>query len=567
MNAIKHHKNFEHTFAIVQITRLGDLLQALQAASAFKYQHPNVKLILIARKQFAEGLNFLLKQVFDEIYSFNLKDFYGEDGSQDLNTIVNNLDIFIKNINKEKIDVLINLSFSKSSSYLTGLIEARHKMGLERDQRGELIISDKWSQFVYSNVMNGANNPFSLVDIFRKMMGTKQIPLVFGSANTKKTNSKKIIIHPFASSKKKRWGITKWGEVIYQLLKTIPEAQIHIMGGPGDMNEANSLGETPTLQAFKKRIHFKVGKYSLEETFGNFQDADLFLGHDSMGGHMAALQAVTSITLSLGTVRPHETTPYGHNNYNMAPRIKCFPCFPDDKCDLLPCHANISHQSVVALSQAILSGETINHKVLAQKISAFHMDSIHIYQTEINASHGLTIQDLAQNPETISSIFKNFYQVMWTFMFEEVEIRLPLPSLNRELLSNLSHYQSGLQQLFELNNFGVKFSQYIIDETKLDSPRIDHIRDYSSKLSEIDGLTKVLKTHYPLLSPVIDFYFVAKANLSGNNVIELAESSYVTFFEFNNAVQILNELVGACLNTSQAKLMRTNKEVVKEIDN
>jgi ADP-heptose:LPS heptosyltransferase len=564
MNAVHNTQTSKHTFAFVQITRIGDLLQSMQAVSAFKYQNPNVRLILIARRQFAEGLNFILQHVFDKIYLFNLADFKTEN---DLNLTVSKIDTFIDDINQENIDVLFNFSFSKSSSYLTGLIRARHKLGLERNTLGDLVINDRWSQFVYSNVMNGPHNPFNLIDIFRKMIGTSEVPLVFGAENKPINLKKKIIIHPFASSKKKRWGVTKWGEVIYQILKTIPNSQIYIMGGTGDQAESKQLQETPTLAQFQDRIHFHVGHYSLEQTFNNFQDADLFLGHDSMGGHMASLNGVPSITLSLGTVRPHETTPYGHLNYNLAPRIKCFPCFPDDKCELLPCHSNISYQAVVAVAQCVLSGTEVNHKVLNQKISAFHLDSIHIYQSQIDANTGLQLIDLTQNPDTISSTFRNFYQVMWNFIFTEQEVRLPLPAMNRELLSNLSMYQSGLQQLFELNNFGLKYSQYILDEIKNTSPRIDLIREYSAKLTEIDDLTKVLRNHYPLLGSVIDFYFVAKANLKGNNINELAESSYINFFEFNNAVQVLHELVQSCLNTSQAKLMRTNKEVVKEIDN
>ncbi len=567
MNAVKNPAP-QHTFALIQLTRIGDVLQTLQAASAFKYQYPHVKLILIARRQFSEGLNFLLRQVFDEIHTFNLKDFYGTDNTQDLNTIIKNIDAFVTDVTKNNnIDVLINLSFSKSSSYLAGLIPARHKMGLVRDRTGEFAIKDQWSQYVYSTVMAGPNNPFNLVDIFRKMMGTTQIPLIFGDENKPSKATKKIIIHPFASSKKKRWGITKWSEVIYQLLKTIPQSDVHIMGGPGDQDEAKSLESSPILGQFKNRLHFRVGTYTLEESFYHFSDADLFLGHDSMGGHMAAIHAVPSITLSLGTVRPHETTPYGQNNYNIAPRIKCYPCFPDEKCDLLPCHTNISYQAVVGLAQNILEGETVDHKSLTQKISSFHLDSIHVYQSQIDPVNGLSLYDLTKNPMGINELFKNFYQVLWSFIIAEQEVKLPRPELNKELLSHLVSYQNGLAQLYELNNFGMKYSQYIMDETKANSPRINLIREYSTKLTEIDQLTKVLKNQSPLLAPLIDFYFVAKANLKGNNIVELAESSYVKFFEFNNATQVMAELVQGCLNSSQAKLLKNNTGKTTVVDN
>ena len=42
------------TIAIMQLTRFGDVIQTFQAAKELKKQHPDVRLVLIARKKFAE---------------------------------------------------------------------------------------------------------------------------------------------------------------------------------------------------------------------------------------------------------------------------------------------------------------------------------------------------------------------------------------------------------------------------------------------------------------------------------------------------------------------------------
>ena len=52
------------TIALLQLTRLGDLVQTVQAVQNFKITHPNYRMVLIARSQFAKPLSFLLNKYF-----------------------------------------------------------------------------------------------------------------------------------------------------------------------------------------------------------------------------------------------------------------------------------------------------------------------------------------------------------------------------------------------------------------------------------------------------------------------------------------------------------------------
>lgn len=560
MNAVKNPA-YTQTLGLIQLTRIGDVLQTFQAASAFKAQFPNIRLVLITREKFAVGLEAVLKDVFNQIYFLDTKKlFNSKNNAPTLHSANQNLLNFIQEINVENFDVLINVSFSKSSSYLANLIKSKHKLGMVRDNRGNLVIDDRYTQYTYATTMNGTNNPFSLVDIYRKMLGTTELPLIYSPVERLQNQNKKIIIHPFASSKKKKWGMTKWNEVIYQILKSISNAQIYIMGGNDDNAESDLIKNSEILKKYLPRLTFNIGNLSLADTFNQFADADLFIGHDSMGGHMAAINSIPSITLSLGTVRPHETTPYGHNNYNITPKIKCFPCYADEKCELLPCHTNISYQAVTVLVKGILNNEEINEQYLTTNVSNYHLDTVNIYKTDLNPNYGLRLIDLTGDYTNLANLFKQFYFSIWSYVFSEVEVKEKLPKLSSKTLSELTHYQIGIEHLFELNNFGLKYSKYILDETNSKSPQINLIKDYSKKLAEVDQLSNLLKNTYPLLAPLIDFYFVAKANLKGNNIIELAESSYVTYFEANNAVGVMAEFIQLCLNEAKAKVGTTRNK-------
>ena len=64
---------------IVQVTRLGDLLQTMQACEGLKENLPHLKLKLVAREKFAKPLDFLLRKVFDEIYYLNFKEAFAKE--------------------------------------------------------------------------------------------------------------------------------------------------------------------------------------------------------------------------------------------------------------------------------------------------------------------------------------------------------------------------------------------------------------------------------------------------------------------------------------------------------
>ena len=168
--------------AVIQLTRIGDIIQTAQAVRQLKAEKDNIEVTLIARRKFASGLQFLLDTIFDQTVYFDTADFFAKKNFKDAQVRVHN---FINDIQKNEFDLVINLSYSKSSSYLTSLLKAKYHMGLMRNTRNEISINDKWSQYIYSTVMSSTNNPFSLVDIYRHILGAQQPHKLIGDDETR----------------------------------------------------------------------------------------------------------------------------------------------------------------------------------------------------------------------------------------------------------------------------------------------------------------------------------------------------------------------------------------------
>jgi ADP-heptose:LPS heptosyltransferase len=541
-------KESRSTIAIVQLTRFGDIVQTIHSVREFRKEFPEIRLVFIARKRFAAPFRWILDDLFDQCY---LLDFHKminlpQGKNPKLDTVIERLDQFVTQINTEEIDVLLNLSFSKSSATLCGLINAQSKLGMHNcPQSLALNIQDHWSQHVYSSVMRGSLSPFSLVDVYRRMLGgfkpetnstAKKIQSLEGEEQV-------LTIHPFASDPKKRWDGHKWTEIIYQVLNKHPNTSIVVVGSYDEQSAANDIVEVPLLDRYRHRISNLAGKTTIRELFSLVKESSLFLGHDSMVSHVAAYNGCPSITISLGTVRPHETAPYGANNYVLAPKTKCFPCFPQDSCPLFKCHTDVPFQVVHSAVNAYLNHGKITKKLLSKSSSRFHLDTIRCYQSRFMDTGMYQLTDVLNDNLALTDFFRLLYRVSWLYFFTSEEETHDIPPLTQEAIGQLPHYRKGLQQLFELCEFGKKYSRYILEEIGSKTPNLANIKIHSERIDEIDSLAKVLHQCYPHMAPLLDYLAVQKGNLRGNNIVELTESTYMVYSDCSAMTSLIYDLI------------------------
>ena len=536
------------TFTIIQLTRLGDLVQTYQAAQELKEAHPEIKLKLIARKKFSDSLNFLLGTVFDEIIPLDIETLF----ASNLSDYISNISQWIDQPGLKNIDVLINLSFCESSNYLATLLDADHKLGTRIDSQNNVIVKDQWSQIVYSMVMRGPYCPFNLVDIFKNILG---VPPRVKETPVKSPTSEftKLAIHPFASDSKKRWKPSKWTEVIYKFLKDNETAQVHLFGIEKELDDAQIITKSRILSRYSDRIFNHVGKLTLEQSYEKLGECSHFVGHDSLLGHIAKLHHLPTLSISLGTVRTLETTPYGPHSYVLSPRSKCYPCFPDTPCSFYQCHADLSYQATAVLLNKFTASPEIQMDEIIKEVSSFHLDSLDIQEFGQTSTGWYAIEKLGDDTPLFRDFIRDIYRVALAFKLEEVEERLSFPNLSREHLQKLENLQQGVQQYYELCEFGKKYSRYILIEVSKEQPDVELIKSYADKIDEVDRLQELLKQTYSELVPIIDFYKVTKFNLDGDNIVELSESSYVVYNDNATLCSVLYELFGQTINHVQKK--------------
>ncbi len=533
---------------IVQINRTEDLLHTLIACSHFRKEYPQFQLHLIARKQFAKPIYPLLKKYFNSIHLLDLKEISNPKHQENLRPIfsaLQNLDVFLASINQLNLKLCLNFSFSKSSSFLMSLIQTPRKMGLLRDQFAHEKITDIWSQYIHSCYRRQTNNPFHPVDLYKKILGARNTP----PASPKNIATGIISIAPQGCDRKDQWSPAKWIEIIYQILKQKNDCQIKILQ-TGDENEIiEAIINAPSLKRFSHRIQSYHHALGSAELISILEKSQLLISANSEILSLSSITQTASLGIFLAHNSPTTSAPYLTNTLLISPRANCFPCLKAEDCDHLSCHRDIPADLIQTLTMAYLDGKDISPQFLQQEISPLSLGSANIHCGQ-KASWGNELMpiDLTNNPLNSSHAFALIYRITWSYLLEEIEIDTPFPIISENTKQTLINYQEGLHSLYELCEFGAKYSEYAVKESQQNSASMEKIQDYSQKLGEIDQLALMLKSKFSNLSPLIDFFHLIKANIPGNTILELAQSSLITYHDYSNAVRITDELCKSILS-------------------
>ncbi len=564
----------DKTICLIQLTRIGDLLQTMKAAQLFKTHYPDVRLILVGRKKFLAPLTFLLPKTFAKIYALDYEQLVAppEGSTTPLNAALQRLRQWISLINQENIDVVVNLSFSPSSSYLSKLISAKHHLGLSRRNNGELEIGGSWAQYIYATTMAGPLNPFSIIDLYQLMLAPARDlaknPLALAASHHSSTTELAVwrpstlpadwakrdftlVVHPFASHGKKTWKIHKWGEVIYKIAKNLPSLKIVVVGGPHDLKDGHQLEDMALIKQVMPQIEWQIGKGSISDLFHHLKTARMLLAPDSMAQQLAMFSETPAVILALGCVRPGETTAYTPYNLVISPRRGCFPCFLQDACPDYACHAHLNETIVAQVVSEYLTTGAINLAKFKQDNSLYYREGLTLWASEIESNGLFNLRPL-WGGQDVRDIFRQLYRVAFSYDLAQIEGPAPFPQINGSLRQLLTQHQAGLHYLADLSQFGKQYSQAIIQELALSHPAMEKIKELTQKIAEIEDLQNILKKTYPYLSPLIDLGLVRKAHLAGNNLVHLAEASYYTYEHSFCQAQIMHDLIQQTIDHYQS---------------
>jgi ADP-heptose:LPS heptosyltransferase len=338
---------------VVQLARLGDMVQTWPLLRRLRHQDPGRRLDLLADRpltalhQLGPGLDHIWEVDLAGLPSLSQHDLPGA---------YNRLQHLADDFRRRNYDLVYNLNFSCVSllfSYLAG----REVRGYRPEKGGRDFLRDPWLALVYALVHARQVNRVHLSDVFRHLA-----PAVVNEprppAPLAKGGEPIIALQLATRHLKRTWPIEAFTRLAALLVNRLG-ARLWLVGTKAEapLGEALREGLTP---AQRERVLNLQGRTDLLDLAARLREAHFLVSGDTGTLHLAAALGTKTVGVFLGPASCFETGPYGEGHYVFQAEPPCHPCTEAGAACPEPfCQAMIPPEAVADLTVSLGTREEI----------------------------------------------------------------------------------------------------------------------------------------------------------------------------------------------------------------
>ncbi|MCB0357425.1 MAG: glycosyltransferase family 9 protein, partial [Bdellovibrionales bacterium] len=277
----------------ISLLRLGDILMLAPVLKGLKEQNENVVLHVLINKQFG-----FVSSLFPWVDKFILLDRIelqkglGEAHRQIFESM-DRLDAIINFLNKEEYTKVVNLTHTKFSGFLCGMIKAEEKLGMNINENLNVSFGNRWYTYLNEQVAGGSEMTAHMIDVhyygsclpyrthhfdfYLDKNGEEESTSLLGEMDNY------ICVQPFTSDLKKDWGFQKIAETLKFFTFMNPQIKILALAAP---NESFRLAEFIDI-CKNHSVSVIPAVCSLQGALGLLTRAKLLLTGDTSIKHLA----------------------------------------------------------------------------------------------------------------------------------------------------------------------------------------------------------------------------------------------------------------------------------------
>jgi len=400
---------------IINITRMGDILQSGPLLYGLKQKYPDSEIFYLADRSFAAVLDNL--PAVDHKLTINYKEVLAKIVSGKDN-LVDNF-VYLKNMLKIfeglQFDLVINLTHTDESKVLTWLANGKETVGITMDEYGYRVVRHPWENYFYCSNLNRAINRINLVDVYLRMGNLDFTPgRIFFELPRDLLEQESAILAGFglendyfciqlgASVENKQYPPEKFAEIA-NLLYRSQGIQTIFVGTELErplLLKAKQILKCPSVDL--------LGKTSINQLGLILKNAKFLLTNDTGTMHVAAGVKCRIFCIALATAYSHETAAYGEGNIIFEAEIACTPCSHHVVCLNAVCKNYISPQVIARVIEnydTIISGK--------QKINFSGAEKMKIFKTGFDQEGYLRLFPLTPVTESAKEILNRAYHYLW----------------------------------------------------------------------------------------------------------------------------------------------------------
>jgi ADP-heptose:LPS heptosyltransferase len=526
---LKRRHPDKNRILLVNITRLGDMLQATPTIAGMKLENPDAKITVLVEKQF-ESICRILPGI-DEVISIDLgmtvRSLAREhEGIIDAYDYIGEL---VRDLRLKDFDYCLNMSSSAYTAMLLKLVGVENQGGWTSDDEGYRVIESDWAKLFATSVFhqNRQYNSLNLVDVFRCSADVDKHPLKLQIevddvsrtycrdllAEAAFTNTGPLIaVQAGASQEKRQWAPERFVRFVRELIEK-HNARVVMTGTKKEL----SIVEPIKLGVNSQNIFVAAGRTTIPQLSALLEASDLLVTGDTGPMHMSVAVGTPVVAMFLASAFVFETGPYAAGNIVIQPVIGCGPCNPNKSCGRPDCHDTIEPEWLAALTMMRLKEDL--HSLPAGFIDPQKMV---VYRSYFDQYGFCNYEPLSAVPDKTLERFRNAYRKLWLddlggYVIETQE--------NGQSSSSLKLFDSALEGIAQVEALAERGAELIsqlqrcISDATIPAAQLGEI---NSEMLEVDRKVEELGFQHPPLGPVTRMFVFGKENLSGTDPLQLA---------------------------------------------
>lgn len=380
---------------IVNLTRLGDLLQTSPTVAGLRAKHPDAEVTLLAERNFAEvceaipGVDRVERLDLDRIGRLLLE------GGARVAEAYHLVHGVVADLRSRRFDLALNFSSSRMSAVLLGLLGVGDVRGWSMTPDGFRSIRHPWARLFAASCLNRRFAAFNLVDCYRGIAGC----LVDGSQRlayavrdeARRAITERLSAHGLAadaplvalqlgaSRPVRRWPVDSFARLAADV--AADGTCVALIGGAGERELAEAVRRASALP--DERTIDLCGTTTIAELAALLERADVLVTGDTGPMHLAAAVGTPVVALFFGPALPFDTGPYGEDHVLLHAAVACAPCDHAVSCLDPFCRTTIRPDVVAAAVRARLRRDWCTLDELAAESAP-----VRLYRTAFDA-HGL----------------------------------------------------------------------------------------------------------------------------------------------------------------------------------
>jgi ADP-heptose:LPS heptosyltransferase len=354
-----------NTTVILQLGRMGDMLQTVPLLLALKARTPDADVKLACVAEFSAALAaFGLQRHCVGIPAQQVQALRSSETPDAalLDTIMSASGL------DAPCDLCINCNHDAGTAALATRITASRRGGRSLKRTG-LYIQGDWGRYLFAFGRQRSANLINMADLYCGLAGVRPSPQTLPLAVSTESQAEAagllasdgiddrtpiIGLQLGASAGYRSWRVEEFVALANRLIER-GVGRLVITGGPNDRELARTF-----IANVDGPVVDTVGRTTLQNLPALLARCGLLITNDTGPMHLAALTGTRILSIHCASAYFAETAAYAAGNVLVHAAPECYPCFPSTHCGEMSCKRAITPALVERLAAAMLAGQPIS---------------------------------------------------------------------------------------------------------------------------------------------------------------------------------------------------------------